>query len=175
MNVLVISDTHKRIQRLDHILKIYEATGGIQEIIHCGDHITDAEAIQAKYPQIKVHKVPGNCDASGFGSGTSIVVEIEGVPIFITHGHNHHVKFDYDELYIDAKAHDAKVICFGHTHSCCKEKKEGILLINPGSLSEPRDTMYPSFAIMEIENGKVKDARILQMTGATKVLPHPYF
>lgn len=174
MKVLVISDTHRNIQHVNPIIKMCKEKGGIKAIIHCGDNIDDAKDIQRNYPEIPVYMVPGNCDFGSMGS-TSSLVEIEGVPILVTHGHRHHVKYNYEELYIDAKAHEAKLVCFGHTHCACKEKKDAIFIVNPGSLSEPRDTMYPSFALLDLEKGQVKDIEILQLTGDSRFLSHPCF
>lgn len=174
MKILVISDTHRRINRVDMVLEIFKDKG-IKHIIHAGDHIQDAIDIETKYPQIKVHKVPGNCDVEGYGSDTSKLIHIEGVPIFVAHGHKHHVKYEYEEIFIDAVAHEAKVAIFGHSHSAYREKKEGIILLNPGSISEPRDTTMPSFAILEIENHEVKGVEVLQLLGKGKIGHHPYF
>ncbi|MEG0014100.1 MAG: metallophosphoesterase [Cellulosilyticaceae bacterium] len=174
MKVLVISDTHHRINRVDRVLEIFKDKG-IEHIIHAGDHLQDAKDIEAKYPHIQVHKVPGNCDMEGYGSDTSKLIRISGIPIFIAHGHKHHVKYDYEEIFIDAVAHEAKVAIFGHSHSAYKERKEGIILLNPGSISEPRDTTMPSFATLDIENHEVKNVEILQLLGKESIGRHPYF
>lgn len=174
MKVLVISDTHNKINRVDMILESYKCDE-VKHIIHAGDHLNDAKEIQKKYPGIIVHMVPGNCDVEGYGSNTSEFFYIEEVPIFLVHGHKHHVKYDYEEILIDAKAHEAKLAIFGHSHSAYKEKKEGIMLLNPGSLSEPRDTTMPSFAILEIEGKQIKGVEVLQLLGKGHLNPHPFF
>lgn len=175
MKVLVISDTHRRIKRVESLIAYYNRIGGIDAIIHCGDHIDDARALQNEYPSIPLYMVPGNCDREGYESNSSLFVEIGEVPTLITHGHKHHVKYDYEELCIDGEAYGAKLVLFGHTHSAFKEKKGDMLLLNPGSLSEPRDTTYPSFAILDIENKELKNATIFNLIGIDRVLRHPYF
>ncbi|MGL6173955.1 MAG: metallophosphoesterase family protein [Cellulosilyticaceae bacterium] len=174
MKILVISDTHSRVNRVDMLLKILKEQG-IQHIIHAGDHLEDAKEIQRKYPHLTVHMVPGNCDVEGYGPETSKLIQIEDVLIFLTHGHKHNVKYEYEEVWIDAMAHDAKLAIFGHSHSAYKEKKQGIILLNPGSLAEPRDTTMPSFAIIDLEKGNIKDVKVLQLLGKDKIGKHPFF
>ena len=42
---------------------------------------------------------------------------------------------------------------FGHTHVPCVEEQEGILFVNPGSLTYPRQEGHKSsYAIMEISD-----------------------
>ncbi|MGL4345155.1 MAG: YfcE family phosphodiesterase [Cellulosilyticaceae bacterium] len=174
MKVLVISDTHGKTQRVDMLVKLLMPYG-LTHILHAGDYIADALEIKQKYPELVVEGVPGNCDFRDMGVERNRLIDVGGVPIFITHGDKHHVKHHYEEVLIDAAAHEAKIAIFGHTHSAFKEKKEGILLLNPGSLVQPRDTTYPSFAILEIENGVLKDAQIRQLVAANKATAHPFF
>lgn len=174
MKILVISDTHGRIGRVDLLIDMLRSYG-LTHILHAGDCITDVLELQKKYPELIIEGVPGNCDFSDHGVERHRLIEIGGVPIFLTHGDRHHVKYDYEELYIDAMAHEAKVVIFGHTHSAFKMRKGDMLVLNPGSLTQPRDTTYPSFAILEIEEGRVKNAEIRQLVSAKKAMQHPYF
>lgn len=162
MKILVISDTHGRI---DHVERVIEKLKpyGLTDIIHCGDCIEDAKMIEAAYPELTMHKVPGNCDIAGYGSGSTILDSIEGVPVMITHGHKQHAKYSYEELWIDAVAHEAKLAVFGHTHVAYEERRDGVILLNPGSMTLPKDGNLPSFAIVEIKEGKIIDVAFMQM------------
>ncbi|MGL4737348.1 MAG: metallophosphoesterase family protein [Cellulosilyticaceae bacterium] len=174
MKVLVISDTHGRIERVGYLINMLKPYG-LTHVLHAGDCITDTLELQKKYPHLVIEGVPGNCDFRDYGIERHRLVEVDGLPIFLTHGDKHHVKYEYDELYIDAVAHEAKIAIFGHTHSAFKEKREGVLLLNPGSLTQPRDTTYPSFAILEIENGMLKSAEIKLLQRVDQISSHPYF
>ena len=47
---------------------------------------------------------------------------------------------------------------YGHTHTPVVEEENGILVINPGSLTFPRQQgRRPSYAVMEIEEEKILD------------------
>ncbi|MCQ2399815.1 MAG: metallophosphoesterase family protein, partial [Clostridia bacterium] len=81
---IVFSDTHGNIRALKKLDEIMAET---DYIFHLGDNASDFKEFKEKYPQ-KCHAVLGNCDG-GYGDGT---VEIEGVKVFYTHGHEYKVK-----------------------------------------------------------------------------------
>lgn len=172
MKVLVISDTHGKIEHvqmvLDHMIPL-----GVNTVLHCGDYISDARILQKKYPDLTIHGVYGNCDV-GFGGEYSTVVTIEGVSIYMSHGHRYGVKWgDYDEVFIDTLAHEATVAVCGHSHEAYLEKRQGILIMNPGSITLPRDSRYPSYGILELLEGRVVDAKIMQIHDQDVIKTHP--
>ena len=167
-----MSDTHGR---LEHAKTIVESVmqAGITHVLHCGDYVSDARLLQKFYPQLEVHSVYGNCDI-GFGGENDSVIELEGISIYMTHGHKYGVKWgEYDDVWIDADAYDARVAVCGHSHEAYLEKRQGILIMNPGSLSLPRDSKYPSYGILEIKNGKVVSAKIMQIYDNGVIREHP--
>lgn len=172
MKVLVISDTHGK---LDNAKKVIEQIIplGITTVLHCGDYVSDARILQKFYSDLTVHSVYGNCDM-GFGGEYSQVVVIEHVSIYMSHGHRYGVKWgDYDEVVIDAKANEASVAVCGHSHCVYLCRQEGIIVMNPGSLSLPRDSMNPSYGILNLENGRILDASIMRVleNGSIKIDP----
>lgn len=172
MKILVISDTHGRIECAKWLVEKMLSLG-VKTLIHCGDHIGDATLIEKLYKGITVHAVYGNCDSS-FKGTASEVIDVEGVKIYICHGHKYGVKWEeYEELIIDAKAHEAKIAVFGHSHCAYLGKKEGVFLMNPGSLSLPRDSKYPSYGIIDIEQGMIKHIELCQITEKGLVITHP--
>lgn len=60
---------------------------------------------------------------------------IGGLKIFITHGHLYNVKYDYDRIIQKGKAINADAVFFGHTHETEEIYSDGMLLLNPGSVS----------------------------------------
>ena len=55
----------------------------------------------------------------------------------------------------NAQAKGCKIAMYGHTHMPLIENEDGILVINPGSLTYPRQRgRRPSYAVMQIEEGK---------------------
>ena len=52
----------------------------------------------------------------------------------------------------EARARGCDIAMYGHTHRPCVEYEGGITLVNPGSLSFPRqENRRPSYMVMEID------------------------
>lgn len=150
MRILVISDTHRDLVNARIAIKD-TSKSGLDGVIHCGDHIDDAKKLEKEFPELWFNYVPGNCDGWFFTDNEkNKVIEVENKKIFITHGDCHNIKYDYDELIIDVKAHDAAIGLCGHTHIAHIQKEPGATIVNPGSITLPRDLQYPSYAILEI-------------------------
>lgn len=172
MKVLVISDTHGKIDNARFVLE-QVIPAGIKTVLHCGDYISDARLIQKFYPDIDVYGVYGNCDV-GFGGEYSKVITLEDVSIYMSHGHKYGVKWeDYDEVIIDAMAYDAQVAVCGHSHRAYLSEEQGVVVMNPGSLTLPRDSQYPSYGILELEQGNVIGASVLQILEDDRIIRHP--
>ncbi len=75
--------------------------------------------------------------------------------IFMTHGHRYYVTMGINNLHYHAKDTHVNVVLFGHTHVAMEEYREGILFLNPGSCTQPRDGKRPSFAILDIGKNKI--------------------
>ena len=58
----------------------------------------------------------------------------------------------------EAKARDCQAVFFGHTHKPVITEQNGVLALNPGSLSFPRqDGRKPSYAVLKTDrNGELK-------------------
>lgn len=58
--------------------------------------------------------------------------------IFQTHGHLFGVNYALTKLILAAKQVSAQIVTFGHTHQLGVEMIDNMLIINPGSISQPR-------------------------------------
>lgn len=163
MKVLVISDTHKDLTAariaISHMLK-----KSLDIVIHCGDHMNDAEKLEKEYPQLQFYYVPGNCDGWFFKEDERIkVIEIEDKKVLITHGDQHNIRNNYKELFSEIKRKNADIGLCGHSHIAHIERQKGSgpIVVNPGSISLPRDTPYPSYAILTIEKNRQIEAKAM--------------
>ncbi|MCH5211126.1 MAG: metallophosphoesterase [Oscillospiraceae bacterium] len=145
--ILVFSDTHGY---TDPCMSIIEKNRP-SVIIHAGDCTGDAEDLSYIYPDIPIYYVKGNNDFFS-SAAMRMTVIIDGVRIFITHGHEQRVKYesDYRTLRAAAKEADASLIIFGHTHIPYTSYDYGVTMINPGSVR-----FSGTYAVVEIEKGKV--------------------
>ena len=147
MKLCVFSDSHGVSDNMLHAVYVDEPDA----LIFLGDGERDLKPIRRRYPNLPVHAVCGNCDA-GFSLPDKLVLTLEGVRIFAVHGHRHDVKYDLslDYLLRSARAEQADVILFGHTHAPYLETREGILLLNPGACG----FFQPRYARLFLENGQ---------------------
>lgn len=79
----------------------------------------------------------------------------------MTHGHNYGVKSGFSRLLFKASSLDAGVAVFGHTHEPYIDRRDGVLLLNPGSCSSCFGT--PTIAFLTVD-GKNADAKILRLS-----------
>ena len=164
MRILVLSDSHGRNYGMFSVVDKHYSE--INAVIHLGDLVSDAEELVRKYPYLPVCTVAGNCDLYGFSKDDyEKTVEYGGVKIFMCHGHTCGVKGSLGLLRSKAEQNGAKIALFGHTHLPLVEEKGGIILMNPGSISEPRDGRAPSYGMVEIENGEVVSCKTLRRWG----------
>ena len=149
--IIVFSDTHGDIRRcIETINNIKD----IDLIIHLGDLVRDAVALEKMYPRIKFEYVAGNNDF--FASADSkLITEIDGIRIFCCHGH----QMSDVSLFNYAKENNCHYVLTGHTHISNITKEDGVIFMNPGSIARPRDG-YFSYGIIEIENNTAKETII---------------
>lgn len=152
MKILVISDTHGDTSKAEEAIR---KNREVNLIIHLGDYFRDAQRLSAIFPEIPIEYIYGNSDFMIEDVPSEKMLELDGKRIFITHGHRYSVKWDYDKLYRKAEEMNADVLLFGHTHIPDFIQKGKYCVLNPGSISDPRDDSNESYAIIEIDKGMV--------------------
>ena len=151
MRILVISDTHRKLNRAVEL--VHDFSKRIDAVIHLGDNTEDVDFIRRNY-RMPVFVVAGNCDY-GSSAPHENVVSFEEKKIYFTHGRAFNVRYNADLVKERAESLGADVCLFGHTHVPFIEIQKNIIVMNPGSLSEPRGGSKPSYGIIKIDNGKV--------------------
>ena len=148
MKVLVISDTHGDISSLNEIISRHK---DIDYFIHSGDTYADALLISQMY-DIPFKGVRGNSDTE-FNGQDDYFIFLEDVGIFVTHGHRYNVKSSINNIYYKGLEMKANIVIFGHTHLPYNYDIDGLLIINPGSVSRPRSGNRGSYGVLVINNG----------------------
>ncbi len=152
MKILIVSDTHGRDEILRKLIGIQKP---FDMLIHLGDIEGGEERIagwaKEQNPECQVYMVRGNNDFfSGMPSDREIV--IGPFRAFITHGHAYGANFGTERLRDEAKDRNCGIVMFGHTHRPVLNTREEVTVLNPGSLSYPRqEGRRPSFILMEID------------------------
>ena len=151
--VLVVSDTHGRTKYLERVL---EKEKPIDQLLHLGDVGNDVDYIEV-IAECACCFVPGNNDFYSRLPGERLI-RLEGIPIFMTHGHYHYVNARKDMLRAAAVQRGARIALFGHTHVPFCEEMDGVLVANPGSISLPRQAdHFPTYLLLYLsEDGEIR-------------------
>lgn len=169
MKLLLVSDIHGSLyytKKLEEIIEKEEPIG----IILLGDlyyhgprnpltkdyNPMEVSKILNKYAE-KILAVKGNCDAevdqriSDFRFENDLSLYIEGINMYFIHGH----KVNINNMPSNYKNID--IFGYGHTHQGFIKEKDGVICINPGSLSMPKGDATNSYMIIESKMIYLKD------------------
>ncbi len=152
MRLLVISDVHGDFSKMESII---ESNKDCDLKLYLGDFQTSLEhekELAAKFDYV----VRGNTDNDY--SPMEVLFEVDGVKIFMVHGHRYYDGVNYvSKLMIaeEAKTKGATLAIHGHDHKASISTEDGVLVFNPGSPSFPRFGSVESYGIIEIESGKI--------------------
>ena len=141
MKIIVTSDLHKNMNCLNYILYNYDAN----YYLDCGD------SEMSNYQLKNFETVLGNCDYENYPRYLIKSID-ENLKIFITHGH----LYTIDQMVAIAKNNDCKIILYGHTHIKKIEELDGLYIINPGSITKPRNMESNTFLEIDYNEETLK-------------------
>ena len=79
--------------------------------------------------------------------------DVERGDVLVVHGHTFYVYRGVERLKQYALQNNIDIVMFGHTHKPYIEIDEDVTILNPGSVSYPRQPDHmPTFLIMEIDD-----------------------
>ncbi len=140
----------------DFFRTIQELFQDVDHIIHAGD-VTSSNFLKDLAKIAPVSHVRGNMDYSHSKWPRKLSLQFEGVSIGVSH------KFE-DLRHFDPLP---QIFIHGHTHIAeIREIKNGCLIINPGSVTQPRPRsrlrnymeeteLHPSVGILSLKDGLV--------------------
>lgn len=156
MKVLIASDIHGSEYRAQQIHDIWQ-NGSFDSVILLGDLLYHGprndlppfyrpKGVIPLLSEMKdsITAVRGNCDAEVDQmvlpfpiTADSKTLTLDGRKVFLMHGHH---DLDYG---------DASVVMSGHTHVPVLEKRNGVVFLNPGSTTIPKNGSEPSYAVWD--------------------------
>ena len=149
MKALIVSDTHRKDDNLERVI---EEQLPLDLLIHLGDAEGSEDALQYLVNEgCEVYAVRGNND---FFSDLEGELEVDLGPhrLFLTHGHYYNVSLGVEGLAEEAAERDCDVAMYGHTHRPYLDQTGPVTVLNPGSLSYPRqEGRQSSYMIMEMD------------------------
>ena len=150
MDILVLSDSHGAVAPMVRAVELAKP----DLILHLGDCWRDGEQLHARFPDIPLEQVPGNCDFLSEAPVEHLLV-LGGKRILMCHGHTYRVKTSLLLAGFAAEEQQLDLFLFGHTHRPLVDRRGRTLFLNPGSIGDP---VRPSYGVATIRNG-VLDVR----------------
>lgn len=149
MKVLILSDTHGY---NDTMYEVIDREAPFDMLIHCGDLEGAYDELRTKV-NCTLHVVAGNNDYDPDMDRVR-VFDIGKYKVVLTHGHRYRLYSDLSPLFYLAVENHADFVFFGHTHVPMIKEEGPVTLINPGSLTYPRQHgRKPSYIVGTIEDG----------------------
>lgn len=173
MKTLIISDTHGSLPEIETIFeREHTADAPIDLVLHSGDVLyhgprnplpsgytpDDLARFLTGLPLIRY--VRGNCDADVdqmvLESGDmpkELFVRVGACLVYLNHGEK-----ETEQARINrARSKGANLVVSGHTHVAVLKKSDGVIVLNPGSTSMPKDGTA-SYAMLLDERVTLKAA-----------------
>ena len=104
----------------------------------------------------EIYAVRGNCEAEVDQMVLQFpvmadycILAIDGLTFYATHGHV------YNEKNLPPFK-EGDILIHGHTHVLKAEQREGYILLNPGSVSIPKEGNPPTYAVLENSRFTIK-------------------
>lgn len=147
MRILVISDSHGK---NDDVKQVIEQVGEIDMFIHLGDIERGLDYIRGLVG-CECHMVSGNNDYD-IALPDHDTFLIGDKKVFITHGHRFYVGSGVEHLRQYALDNGYDIVMYGHTHVPFLEIGDEVTILNPGSISYPRqDGRKHTFTMIEVD------------------------
>ena len=147
MKILIVSDTHGRHENLEIVL---EQEKPIDLLIHLGDAEGCEDYIEV-IAECPVEVVAGNNDFFSDLPGERELM-LGQYKVLLTHGHYYYVNAGTAHIRREAIARGIDIAMFGHTHRPMIEEDDEVTILNPGSLSYPRqEGREPSYIVMDLD------------------------
>jgi putative phosphoesterase len=132
-------------------------------ILHAGD-VCVPSVLDELAAYAPVRAVRGNndgTDVAAWGAPEVLEFELAGLPVGMIHdsgpakGRLRRMRRRFPE---------ARLVVFGHSHIPLDEADEGLRIFNPGSPTDRRRQPHGTIGLLDIDDGRLLDARIVPVT-----------
>ncbi len=126
-------------------------------VVHAGDLCVEEVLEWVKSLGGEVYVVRGNMDDLPLPD--HVVFDVDGIRVGVVHGHQVYPRGDIPKLTRIAKRMGARILITGHTHRPHYVIHEGVVHVNPGSLTGVwgggGGSLKPSLAYLIVDDGEV--------------------
>jgi len=163
VRVVVLADTHAPRRWRGVPPGVAEHLRTAELILHAGDVCT-VDVLDELCGYAPVRAVRGNNDGpdiAAWGAPDRLVMDIDGLAVGMIHdsgaatGRLARMRRAFPEC---------QLVVFGHSHIPMDISEVGLRLFNPGSPSDRRRQPRGTLGVLEIEGGRLLEARILPVT-----------
>ncbi len=163
MKVVAISDTHAPRRWRSMPAAVATELEGAELILHAGD-VCVPRVLDELSSFAPVHVVLGNNDGpdvAAWGAPETLELSIEGLRVGMIHDAG---SKDGRVARMRRLFPDAGLVVFGHSHIPLDQSGFGVRIFNPGSPTDRRRQPHGTLGILEIADGSLVDARIVDVT-----------
>ena len=169
MKLMIASDIHGSAFYCEQMIEAYKREGAdklllLGDILYHGPRNDLPEGyapkeVIAMLNEMKndIYAVRGNCEAEVDQMVLEFpvmadycILSIDGKTLYATHGHV------YNQNNLPPLC-EGDILIHGHTHVLKAEQMEGYILLNPGSVSIPKEGNPPTYAVLEDKTFTIKD------------------
>jgi hypothetical protein len=130
MKIGVLSDTHDNLVAIAAAIRYFEEAR-VEAVLHAGDYVAPFALKRLLQSRLRVYGVFGNCDGERAGLA-KLLPEITDGPRHLELGGKKVCLVHNDKLLTHEHFEASDIIVCGHTHEPKVERKEGVLIVNPG-------------------------------------------
>lgn len=147
MLILVISDNHGVMNRMMDVVRRVKP----DLLVHLGDSQMHLDTLK-ELAGCPVEAVAGNCDYSS-GLPREKEIQLGSIRAFLTHGDRYGVRSGTGYLRSVAEKRGCQLALYGHTHVPLLEYHPEMVVLNPGSISAPRQgDGIGTYGLIEIDS-----------------------
>ena len=163
MRVVVLSDTHAPRRWRSCPPRVAEWLREADLILHAGD-VCVAGVLDELAAYAPVRAVLGNNDGpdvAAWGAPETAEFELDGLRVAMIHDAGPAAR---RTARMRRRFPEADLVVFGHSHIPLDETGDGVRIFNPGSPTDRRRRPHGTIGVLDIEDGRLAEARIIPVT-----------
>lgn len=163
MRVVVLSDTHAPRRWKSCPPAVAEHLRHADAILHAGD-VCVAPVLDELAQYAPVTAVRGNNDGpdvAAWGAPDTVELDLAGLRVAMVHDSG---QTTGRTARMRRRFPDADLVVFGHSHIPLDLTGDGVRVFNPGSPTDRRRQPHGTIGLLDVADGVLRDARIVDVT-----------